>query len=270
MRDWRKAGVLGAFLVLSACAEDDGLSDEDAWARRHAEAICAAEHDRGCDCETRFSSMATCVENRHDEIRRLQRMAIADGNVFDLDCADEHIALIDGTDCGDLSAFLDAGDYVTCTIYSGDRQLGETCSGYSWAGLYSADRVLGQWMGDCEPGLMCVSGRCVTHDMPYFLLEADAPCFDRDELMQLGVCGAEQTCNFTSGFCVAPAAEGGSCADGTPCALETWCDRGECVARKPDGEPCSEQYECMNDCVEGVCAPWSTEDRPAACHADVF
>lgn len=116
--------VVVAFLVFgSGCAEDEGLDAEDAWAGRAAEAMCAAVFDSGCGCMPAFvESKAGCEQSRHETMRSNQLAAIAEGDVFDAACADEHLDAIESADCQPIAEFVEAETAPLCQIYSGKKR----------------------------------------------------------------------------------------------------------------------------------------------------
>jgi hypothetical protein len=71
-------------------------------------------------------------------------------------------------------------------------------------------------------------------------------------------CGDDLYCSDLSTTCRPYPGQGGDCADshGT-CADDHYCSSDDtCQKQKPDGQPCSEDRECMsNDCEGGNCMP---------------
>lgn len=255
--------MLGWVVVLAACKPETAEPSEVQWTYDYAEAACAATVTNDCSCSFAiYGSQAECEDVILSGIRSARADARAAGDIFDADCAAEHIDALGNLGCRTEEELDADGDKPSCQLYFGDKALGEPCELFYWALTAHS----GGWMSDCEQGLLCANTgrRCVTPEQPYVQLAEGEACAD-DDGVPLGRCPESHLCNATSKACVVPAALGEPCPDDLPC-VDSWCDADTCVERKPIGEACESYLECESLlCNEEVCI--ERVESPAACFA---
>ncbi len=150
---------------------------------------------------------------------------------------------VDGDGCtGDGDCVLDAwctGGACERFEPCSEQSPGERCSG-----------SLAFFGVSCTEGAYCDDG--VDPPVCAPITPLGAPC------EEWGECGADATCDFGGGVCLAIVPEGGSCADGEPCEDDTFCSAdGLCTSPQPDGAACIGDEDCESrycDPTDAVCA----------------
>ena len=79
-------------------------------------------------------------------------------------------------------------------------------------------------------------------------------CFPRATEAGGTGCYADQVCNPATSKCAALPAAGSPCIAGR-CGASAYCAAGQCAAQKADGEPCTTNGECINDCDRTSTSP---------------
>jgi hypothetical protein len=228
---------------LAACSVEQvelGGPSLDELAVRMAEIECASNLAGDCG-EPRWPDEAACVEQRAAELRDAYAEA-AMGHRYDPSCADTM------TDPAALE-----GCAQPCSIFVGDRRLGERC-------------VHDLHGSQCAASLACLAGVCVDASMLGPGVEGDR-CHDPGAGF-FRACVAGLYCDdaVTEACVVAPAigepcapdlgGEPWYCGTGSYCALE---DR-TCRALHAVGEPCGSSGSgvdaCSSEhCEHDLCAP---------------
>ena len=271
--------ILNFTAFLFACSdppEDPVAAEID----RIVEAQCAAARECACS-ESPFSEAEYCEAVTRSDLVGLRAGAEEVGLDFDLECAAPWtmvgFAGCDNYDVLEAKAIdlVDPESCGGCPLAHGDRQVGELCSAYTFAGTIS----------DCARGLACVD------------VDGEARCIDPCASVEgtpcgYATCGDGLTCDHTTKRCTATAALGEPC-DGRRCDRGLWCSNGSrtcieiagagdpctdvydcerdlhcdleagvCVADRDDGAPCEDSTECVGRCDDGVCVPLPAVGEP--------
>ena len=189
-----------------------------------------------CSCEL-GNVPSTCEADLTERWELRLRLGEEQELTYDPECFDSIAADIQSQGCGWI---VDGSNRVCdrfCAIYHGDRALGDSCD--------SADPLV----SDCEQGLLCDRGTCVT------------PCSELSGRIQgeqcsnqeLGVgifddCASGLFCSWETGRCELASGEGQICDNGQ-CGDGLWCDRGQdiCVPTLAEGQSCINHEECSGD-----------------------
>ncbi|MBM4352701.1 MAG: hypothetical protein FJ109_02740 [Deltaproteobacteria bacterium] len=151
----------------------------------------------------------------------------------------------------------------------GKKAKQEVCNGQD----DDCDGLLDEATPDCKPSL------CVQDGTKFYLQGAEVCVAGKCAVLQdEALCGL-YACDKVgvSGSCLT------SCAKPSDCVVEAYCGAdGACHLRKPDGQPCSEGFECISEhCNHGICCaagdccfdagfcPKSYESKPVCDDAQV-
>lgn len=108
----------------------------------------------------------------------------------------------------------------------------------------------------CEPSTVCVA-----------LVSGESPTCVRpprfgDPCLSYGACDTFLKCNATTLKCESATwrALGEACTYSIECTFDAYCFEGKCAMRLQNGAACSDDIECIHDCIDGKCA------RKPSCH----
>jgi hypothetical protein len=190
--------------------------------RQLADAVCAARETCGCG-DSRFNSTEEC----HAAIATPVDLALAHGVVIDDGCFEW---LLDS----DILLACAGGPppdtaYVPCTLASGNKNEGDSCTTYDFAAVH---------VSDCKEGLRCWNGTCTSIEGPFEPLEPGAPC---DRAQGCGIfslyCGHDRRCHPVRAL-------GEECDDYLACNVSSYCkgfgeaNTGTCAPKESPGSVC--------------------------------
>jgi hypothetical protein len=273
----------------SACKPADGGADDgdqpatpieaDVFADVLAQQIC--EQVFACTCDYalgNYADISECVAFQTGVIAQRIDEELAPGGSWDPECAGQMVEALSDWEClgPNMAARTSTFSTLTCPILKSVVGAGGDC----WT------NPLGD---DCEAGLLCVSGTCVT--TPTLPVPdgqscnyGDLPCESGSycdwvppnydvrvcqPLPQAGdACDVDQYfCGPQSndlvceaGSCTTSPGEGESCMEWNLCAPGLYCDGGQdftCQPRRELGEGCGADAVCPVDalCVNNICEP---------------
>lgn len=252
------SGLLGA---LWGCGSTEAPSGHGGAWPVTVETLCDAQARYRCG----FSEACACppAEERDDCVARatascLRRAAPAGGGArLVTDRVEACMAVLDleAVDCGELGAdrlVSACGPVVRLTA-----TLGAACEGDEMpcadgrasclegrCTLVAAEGERCEQRVDCQVGLVCVEGRCVT-----------GPRGEGESCERSDQCAPRRRC--LDGTCAPTAGLGEACSKATPCRGASLCQGGVCVAGDP--RSCTEPGEREVCGAESVCgAPAST------------
>lgn len=233
------------FAALTACGPEPDDSVDPEKFRESCEQIMA------CDCLVdRYADVDTCMREAVALRAGWLAAVAAAGLTPNTECMDQWQA-------ADPDMCLTTEEYYlrhppseddgstecgVCNIGSGDRQVGDECTEFSWYGRAS----------DCAPGLLCLwifdasGGVCVDPCVP---ATDGLPCENT-----VNLCGEGLHCDVEERVCRPDSGTGEPC-EYNSCGPHDVCDQesDRCVRLPGDGEPCFDEY-C--DWAEGLtCLP---------------
>ena len=276
-----------AVAAFGAC-KDDGFGDVPASEAPETvtDTICGQADDCGC-FEGMPGERDLCQSEGTAEWQAFIAAGEAEGLTYDGRCIGELLDIYASFGCRTELDEADFDECRPCKFFHGSQGAGQPCA-------FPESEDLGFSADDCAQGLVCNGDVCVD---PCETAGEGEVCLSVscDEGL---TCLYTFENDEESATCVRPAGEGEDCSQ-APCADDLDCDpleatcvprppapsEGEpcngfcdddsfcdtsstdpaqwiCVARRGEGEPCSDSGECRNfQCEEGVCAP----ERPIAC-----
>ncbi|MEM7156789.1 MAG: Dickkopf N-terminal cysteine-rich domain-containing protein [Myxococcota bacterium] len=225
----------------SASAVEDLIAD-------HCEQVAA------CSCEF-GTTPSSCDTELSDLWEHRLRLGDEQELTYDAECFDSIAADIQQQGCGWI---VDGSARVCdrfCAIYHGERALGDSCESFD------------ALVSDCEQGLLCSAGNCVTPCSSLGGRAQGETCSNTE----LGIgffddCADGLYCSFDTGRCQTASTEGQFCGI-SDCVPGLWCDRSQdlCVPVRAEGESCINHEECGNDML----CRWSETGDNRSCVSQV-
>lgn len=222
--------AIAAALVAPGClgdASDGTLLDERL--ERVAQLVALhCESTEACACEVTVAQ-AGCAPTLTDQWRARLVAGEERELTYDPACLDTIEAGIDGAVC----AWPPADDrhpcHEFCQVFHGTRGEGERCDRFD------------DLVSDCDQGLLCDQGRCVTPCAALSGLQAGERCRDAATFTELDRCADGLACIGDEGRCAQAPPAGEPCLLGE-CAADSYCDYNgsgaTCRRRVGEGANC--------------------------------
>ncbi len=229
-------GVIGGGAVACyATANDD---PESAARLERAEQLVAAHcaSTQECECSV-TNAQSGCEATLAEQWRGRLQAGKTRGLTYDAECFDAIEAGIEDARCG-----WPPGDdrhpcHDFCQVFHGDRSDGQSCERFD------------DLVSDCEQGLLCDRGKCVSPCETLSGLAEGEVCRDPVNFTALDRCADGLTCLGNTGRCAKAPPAGSACLAGE-CDADSYCDYStgseRCLARVGAGANC-EQAQCASN-----------------------